>query len=143
LLICGFIVGINDVGFNSYKYGAPDGMIPFKITDYIVDNLDYKNLKFYNTFDTGSYLAFKHIPTFIDTRVEVFLKKFNGKEDIMLDYYNYSPKKLIDKYKFDYFIVNSDSDMYDYLIENNYELITSEKEYFYLFKNNIIEEERK
>jgi len=143
LLICGFIVGINDVGFNAYKYGAPDGMIPFKITDYIVDNLDYKNLKFYNTFDTGSYLAFKHIPTFIDTRVEVFLKKFNGKEDIMLDYYKYSPKKLIDKYKFDYFIVNSDSDMYDYLIENNYELITSEKEYFYLFKNNIIEEERK
>ena len=119
----------------NYQYGIQDGGEPEGLANYIVDNLDYKNLKFYNDFNVGSYLAYREIPTFVDSRIEVYLKIFNGKEDIMFDYYNMEFPDILDKYKFDYIITTGNSASYKYLTENKYEEVYSELNYYRLFKN--------
>jgi len=138
LIICEIIfIGLilEAMDFKNYHYGIDNGGEPIILADYITDNLDYKNLKFYNEFSQGSYLAYRGIPTFIDTRVEVFIKKFNKKEDVIRYYYNDSPEELLRRYKFDYIITYYNSDMYNYVVNNNYEEVYNEYKYYYLFKN--------
>ena len=130
-----FAMCMDAMDLKNYQYGIDGGGEPILTADYVTENLDYKNLKFYNVFNTGSYFAYRGMPTFIDTRVEVFIKEFNGKEDIMYDYYHMSPKDIIDKYQFDYIITNKGTDMYDYMVENNYEQVFSEYKFYYIFKN--------
>ena len=138
LIIAGifvFAMCMNAMNFKEYQYGIDGGGEPINMANYITEHLDYKNLKFYNEFNTGSYFAYRDIPTFVDSRVEVFIKEFNGKQDIIHDYYHMSPKDIIDKYQFDYIITNKGTDMYDYMVENNYEQVFSEYKFYYIFKN--------
>ena len=54
---------------------------PVKACDYIIENLDYKNIKIFNDYNYGSYLMFRGIPVFIDSRADVYDPQFNGFED--------------------------------------------------------------
>lgn len=62
---------------------------PVEACDYILDNLDVENIKLFNDYNYGSYLMFRGIPVFIDSRADVYDPKFNGLEDdIFQDYIN-------------------------------------------------------
>ncbi len=66
-----------------------DTSYPIKACDYIIDNIDYKNnnVKIFNDYNYGSYLMYRGIPVFIDSRADVYDPKFNGLEDdIFQDY---------------------------------------------------------
>ena len=124
------------IDIKNYDYGISQGGEPILSADYIINNIeDYQNKKIYNRFNVGSYLTYRGIPTFVDSRVEVFVEKFNGKDSIMYDYFNKTPEELIDKYKFDYFLVIKTDRMYDYLVKNDYEVINVSYNFYYLFKN--------
>ncbi len=116
----------------TYKY-------PTEIVKYIKNNLNYNHLKFYNDFNYGSYLAFNDIPVFIDSRVEVYTKEFNGGKDIISDYqktdkYN-TYKEIFLKYNFDYAIVYYQSPLSSYLQKDpDYNLIYNENDSFALFQ---------
>ncbi len=56
---------------------------PIEAADWINNNLDVKNLRMYNEYGIGSYLLFKGIPVFIDSRADLYTKEFNGKDDII------------------------------------------------------------
>ena len=47
---------------------------PVDATEYILNNLDYQNMRIYDHFNFGSYLEFKGIKTFIDSRCEVYVE---------------------------------------------------------------------
>ncbi|MDR1764204.1 MAG: hypothetical protein LBR64_09710 [Dysgonamonadaceae bacterium] len=64
------------------RYGA----FPEVACDYITGNLDYKNIRIFNEYGYGSYLLFRGIPVFIDSRADLYTKQFNGKKDILTDY---------------------------------------------------------
>lgn len=105
---------------------------PDKTVLYIKKNLDYKNIKQYNDFNYGSYLEFYNIPVFIDSRAEVYVKNFNGGKDIVSDYLKTndmkSYKEVFKKYKFNYAIVETNSNINYYLsINTNWKLIFKEK----------------
>ena len=54
-------------------------------------NLDVENIKLFNEYNFGSYLLFKDIPVFIDSRADVYDPKFNGwEDDIFRDFINLS-----------------------------------------------------
>jgi hypothetical protein len=125
----------NSMDFINYKYGIDHGGEPEELADYIVNNMDYKNLKFYNEFEQGSYLAFRDIPIFVDGRVEVYIKEFNGKEDIIKYYYQDTPEEILNRFEFDYIITYKGKRMYYYLMENNYEVVYSDQYTYYMFKN--------
>lgn len=53
---------------------------PVEASDWILSNLDVENMKLYNEYNYGSYLLFRGIPVFIDSRADLYAPEFN--EDI-------------------------------------------------------------
>ncbi len=72
---------------------------PVKACDFILENLDIDNIKLYNEYNYGSYLIYRGIPVFIDSRADLYSPEFNGTKneegkyegrDIFSDFLNIS-----------------------------------------------------
>ena len=72
---------------------------PVEAADYILENLDVENMRIYNEYNYGSYLLFRGIPVFVDSRADLYAPEFNGTKkedgtyegrDIFSDYINIS-----------------------------------------------------
>ena len=64
---------------------------PVQACDYILENIDLENARFYNEYNYGSYMIFRGIPVFIDSRADLYAPEFSGKdEDIFMDFINTS-----------------------------------------------------
>ncbi len=60
---------------------------PVEASEFILENIDLQTARFYNEYNYGSYLLFKGIPVFIDSRADLYAPEFSGKEeDIFLDF---------------------------------------------------------
>ena len=72
-----------------------DKKYPVAAADWMLENLDVKNIKLYNEYNYGSYLLFRGIPVFIDSRADLYAPEFNKKDgeegrNIFSDYINIS-----------------------------------------------------
>lgn len=91
--------------------------IPKDAVEYIIANVDQDKMKLYNNYNTGGYIEFMGIKTFIDSRAEVFIKKMNGKDDILQDYINIQflqkqyYKDIFKKYGFTHWLVKKGSNL--------------------------------
>ena len=83
------------VVFMSYKIIKPRSRnqyinkttYPVEACDYILENIDLGTARFYNEYNYGSYMLFRGIPVFIDSRADVYDPQFNGlEEDIFKDF---------------------------------------------------------
>lgn len=64
---------------------------PVKACDYIVENIDIKNARFFNDYNYGSYMLYRGIPVFIDSRCDLYTPEFNGRtDDIFMEFINTS-----------------------------------------------------
>ena len=72
---------------------------PVQASDYILENIDIENMRMFNEYNYGSYLLYRGIPVFIDSRAELYTPQFNGVKnaegkyegrDIFSDYMNIS-----------------------------------------------------
>ena len=70
---------------------------PVQASEWILENLDVKNIKLFNEYNYGSYLLYKGIPVFIDSRADLYAPEFNTKtgnkvdgNDIFIDFINES-----------------------------------------------------
>ena len=99
----GKIIILIIVAFLSLAYITPkkdnkfidDKKYPVAAADWMLENLDVKNIKLYNEYNYGSYLLFRGIPVFIDSRADLYAPEFNKKDgeegrDIFSDYINIS-----------------------------------------------------
>ncbi len=69
-----------------HKY-IDESTYPVKASDFILENIDLTTAKFYNEYNYGSYLLFRGIPVFIDSRADLYAPEFSGKEeDIFMDF---------------------------------------------------------
>ena len=102
-----------------------------KIISYLNKNAS-KNIKIFTNVSIGPMLEYFGYKPYIDTRAEVFMKKLNGKENILEEYVKFNLRKdvreeFINKYDFDYYIIEkSNYDLINYLINyknKNYELV--------------------
>ena len=111
---------------------------PVDATEYILNNLDYQNMRIYDHFNFGSYLEFKGIKTFIDSRCEVYCREFNN-VDILEDWYHVVNGEmhyddLFDKYDIDYAIVYNTERINTYLNKDeNYNKLY-EDDYFSIYE---------
>lgn len=64
----------NDTFINESAY-------PVQAADYIIENLDVNNIRLYNEYNYGSYLLYRGIPVFIDSRADLYSPEFNGQKD--------------------------------------------------------------
>lgn len=74
---------IDDVYVNERVY-------PVQATEWILKNLDVNNIKLFNEYNYGSYLLYKGIPVFIDSRADLYAPEFNNNKDIFMDFINTS-----------------------------------------------------
>ncbi|MDP4182040.1 MAG: hypothetical protein Q8942_13235, partial [Bacillota bacterium] len=107
----------------SISTNLSSGSVPVKAVKYMKANLDIDKIRLFNDFNSGAYLEFEGVRTFIDPRAEVFFKSVNGKEDIMKDYLDllsgkFYYKDFIQKYGFTHLLVPKDSLMETYLLHD-------------------------
>lgn len=54
---------------------------PVQACNYIIENIDLSTAKFYNEYNYGSYMLYRGIPVFIDSRADLYAPEFSGKKD--------------------------------------------------------------
>lgn len=74
--------------------------------------------KLYNDYDFGGYLIYKDIKVFVDGRADLY-SRYNLKDAINLSALNGSPNEIINKYKFDLFVIKNDCPLAYYLNDNS------------------------
>ena len=82
------------------KISAPivnESSYPVEACNFILENLDTNNLRIFNEYNYGSYMLYRGIPVFIDSRADLYTPQFNGTKneegeyegkDIFTDYLN-------------------------------------------------------
>lgn len=101
---------------------------PVAECEYIINNLNLDKIRIYNGFNYGSYLEFKGIPVFMDSRSEIYCKEFND-TTILEDYYGvyYEGKdfdELANKYDITHALIMIDGPENNKILQyNNWEEI--------------------
>lgn len=90
---------------------------PVQACDYILENIDLGNARFYNEYNYGSYMLFRGIPVFIDSRADLYAPEFSGKkDDIFMDFIETSNiskfyEDIFEKYNITHVITYENSKM--------------------------------
>lgn len=116
---------------------------PVEASEWILENLDLDKIRLFNEYNYGSYLLYKGIPVFIDSRADLYAPEFNtttGKvedgKDIFTDFINASNlnvfyENIFEKYdithiilyrnsKINSIICNTNDGTYNSLYEDDY-----------------------
>ena len=121
--IVGMIITINLVliiSITNYKKKMNDSFIdessyPVMAADYILNNIDIENMRLYNEYNYGSYLLFRGIPVFIDSRADLYSPEFNEGVNVFNDYLDLSGlnmdnvEEVLDKYGITHLIMYKDA----------------------------------
>ncbi len=99
---------------------VPKSSYPVEATKWIKENLDYENIRIYNSYECGSYIAFEGIPIFIDSRAELFDTKDVTVLREIYDMINMKMKcqELFEKYDLEYAVVSRYESIYKCVSEN-------------------------
>lgn len=116
---------------------------PVGAVSYIKNNLNYQEMRLFNGYNYGSYLLFKDIPVFIDSRCDLYLKEFNGMNysifnvlsDIVFNY-----EEVFAKHEVSHVLVSKSEVLSVILLkDSNYKTIYKD-EYFVLFERLVVGE---
>ncbi len=78
VIICLFIIlGTNIIKPTIHNDYIDENSYPVQASDWILSNLDVNSIKLYNEYNYGSYLLFRGIPVFIDSRCDLYSPEFN------------------------------------------------------------------
>lgn len=116
---------------------------PVDASTYILENLDIENMRLYNEYNYGSYLLFRGIPVFIDSRADLYSPEFNEGVTVFNDFLNLSGvnndniEETLDKYDITHLImyknaklrtfIKQDEEKYNLLYEDDYFCIYERK----------------
>ena len=143
------IISVIMLGFSYYmaKDKFDDNYIdetayPVQACDYIIENIDLGKARFYNEYNYGSYMLFRGIPVFIDSRADLYAPEFSGKkDDIFMDFINTSNigefyEDTFEKYNITHVITYKNSKMNMIITKTNdpkYKELYSDK-YFVVYE---------
>lgn len=99
---------------------------PVTMVDYMEKNLDMKKVKLYNEYDFGSYLIYKDIKVFVDSRSDLYTKPFNHKTDIFNESMKITEKygRVFQKYGITHILIYKNTDLNQILAaSSNYKLL--------------------
>ena len=117
---------------------------PVAASDYILSSLDLSTMKLYNEYNYGSYLLYRGIPVFIDSRADLYTPEFNGTKnaegeyegrDIFTDYINISGiatyyEDKFESYGITHVITKKNSKLNMFLSrDDNYKQLYTDKNY--------------
>ena len=117
---------------------------PVEAATYILENLDINNIKLYNEYNYGSYLIFRGIPVFIDSRADLYSPEFNSGVNVFEDSesvgsFEMDIDEFVEKYNITHIILSNQSQLNKVLkkIEGTkYKLIKEDENFsFYKIEN--------
>lgn len=114
---------------NSKESFINENIYPVAMVDYMKENLDMENVRLYNEYDFGSYLIYKDIPVFIDSRSDLYTKSFNNKNDIFNECMNITENygRIFKKYEITHILIYKDTNLNQILAaSSNYKLVHKE-----------------
>ena len=141
------IVIMLGISYHFYEPKKDDDYIdesayPVQACDYILENIDLTTARFYNEYNYGSYLLYRGIPVFIDSRADLYAPEFSGKEeDIFMDFIDVSSigvfyEDIFEKYDITHLIMYKNAKI-NMIIEEtndpNYKELYSDK-YFVIYE---------
>lgn len=123
---------------------------PVQMSDFILqyfeeNNINIEDVRLYNEYNYGSYLLYRGIPVFIDSRCDLYAPEYNGGRDIFMDFIESSNldvwfEDIFEKYDITHVILYKDSKMNMIIQDANldgYELIKEDDKFvFYKITNN-------
>ena len=129
----------------SNKPYIDESTYPVEASTWMLENLDVNNIKIYNEYNYGSYLLFRGIPVFIDSRCDLYSPEFNANDkypdgrDIFSDALNIAGisvdyDKKFQEYGVTHVIVYSNSKLVMLLKENNGYKRIYEDDHFSIFE---------
>lgn len=124
---------INDKIVNEKSY-------PVKAANYILSTLDVDKMKLFNEYNYGSYLLYRGIPVFIDSRADLYAPEFNKVEkqegrDIFSDFMGVSNlskyyEDVFERYGITHVILKSNTKLNKFISKDNkYSLIYEDKDF--------------
>ena len=94
---------------------------PIQMSDFMLqyfdeNNIDINDVRLYNEYNYGSYLLYKDIPVFIDSRCDLYAPEYNDGKDIFTDFLDSSNintwfEDILEKYDITHMILYKDSKM--------------------------------
>lgn len=142
ILICLYFIKpkLDDKFVNTDKY-------PVQASTWILENLDVDNIHLYNEYNYGSYLLYRGIPVFIDSRADLYAPEFNKTEDkegrnIFSDYINISSigtyyETKFEEYDITHVIIAKNSKLNMFLSRNdNYKQLYKDDN-FVIYERNV------
>lgn len=130
-LFCLFILiySISKISEQIKKEYVDDLVYPEYATEWILDNVDYKNMRIWNGFNFGSYLELNGIKVFLDSRSGMFTEQENKNCTVLkdwLDVYNGSVhyQDIFNKYDITHVLLNNEELVNKFIVnDKNYKLI--------------------
>ena len=79
MILSALIISITILEYEDKIYDPyiDESSYPVQAVEWIQQNLDINQVRFYNEYNYGSYLLFKGIPVFIDSRADLYAPEFN------------------------------------------------------------------
>ena len=144
ILLCTFTIYVkkmNDDYINSSSY-------PVEMADYILEeakngNLNLETMKLFNDYNYGSYLLFRGIPVFIDSRADLYSPEFNEGVNIFNDYINISSIGVYYEDKFEEYgitnVISSKNSKLNMLLsrDDNYKELHSDDNFVFYERLNV------
>lgn len=120
---------------------------PVNAATWILENLDVENIRLYNEYNYGSYLLFRGIPVFIDSRADLYAPEFNKEEgkdgrDIFSDYINISSigtyyETKFEKYDITHIIVVNNAKLNMFLSRDEHYTKLYKDDNFVIYERNV------
>lgn len=90
LLAIFVLVGVKNIKpkIESNEQYISKSTYPVDACEYILNNIDLSKAKFYNEYNYGSYMLYKDIPVFIDSRADLYSPEFNEGVNVFADFLN-------------------------------------------------------
>ena len=130
-LFCIFILiySISNISEQIEKNYVDDLEYPEYATEWILDNIDYKNMRIWNGFNFGSYLELNGIKVFLDSRSGMYTEQENPKCTVLKDWLDvYSGRvhyqDIFNKYDITHVLLNNEELVNKFIVnDKNYKLI--------------------
>ena len=123
-----------------------ESLYPVQMSEFILNyfeenNIDRAKVRLYNEYNYGSYLLYRDIPVFIDSRADLYAPEFNGGRDIFTDFIESSNLSvyfgdIFEKYDITHVILYKNSKINMIITETNlrgYKLIKAD-DYFVFYE---------
>lgn len=112
--------------------------------EFVKQNSDLSKVKMYTSYHDGNLVEFNGIPSYLDTRADVFIKRNNKVEDIYHEYFKLQTgslyyKDFLDKYQFTHLILTSEDLLYVNLVHDKDYSVVYTNERYTLFEKKKLE----